>query len=123
MPDKYLWLEYPCDRWYGRITIQLTIVKGQGRWFLYNTETERIEKITDEDKEKYKTRKYFINLFRDIKRIITPYEKSGNLYNRLFVDEKRNAYMLNKRNRLEQLNKENFNAIIKDNKINEKRLN
>lgn len=29
------------------------IVKGQGRWFLYNTETERIEKITDEDKEKY----------------------------------------------------------------------
>ena len=78
--------------------------------------------LTDEDKEKNKTRKYFINLFRDLKRIITPCEKNGSLYNRLFVDEKRNAYMLNKRNRLEQLNKENFNAIIKDNKINEKRL-
>ena len=78
--------------------------------------------LTDEDKEKNKTRKYFINLFRDIKRIITPYDKNLSLYNRLFVDEKRNAYMLNKRNRLEQLNKENFNAIIKDNKINEKRL-
>lgn len=78
--------------------------------------------LTDEDKEKNKTRKYFINLFRDLKRIITPYDKNLSLYNRLFVDEKRNAYMLNKRNRLEQLNKENFNAIIKDNKINEKRL-
>lgn len=78
--------------------------------------------LTDEDKEKHKTRKYFVNLFRDLKRIITPYEKAGSLYNRLFVDEKRNAYMLNKRNRLEQLNKENFNAIIKENKINEKRL-
>ena len=80
------------------------------------------ESLTDEDKEKYKTRKYFVNLFRDLKRIITPYEKAGSLYNRLFVDEKRNAYMLNKRNRLEQLNKENFNAIIKYNKINERRL-
>ena len=80
------------------------------------------ESLTDEDKEKYKTRKYFVNLFRDIKRIITPYKKDGSYYNRLFVDEKRNAYMLNKRNRLEQLNKENFNAIIKDNKINEKKL-
>ena len=80
------------------------------------------QSLTEEDKEKNKTRKYFINLFRDIKRIITPYEKAGSLYNRLFVDEKRNAYMLNKRNRLEQLNKENYNAIIKDNKINEKRL-
>ena len=80
------------------------------------------ESLEEEDKEKYKTRKYFIKLFRDIKRIITPYEKDGSLYNRLFVDEKRNSYLLNKRNRLEQLNKENFNAIIKDNKINEKRL-
>lgn len=80
------------------------------------------ESLTDEDKEKYKTRKYFVNLFRDLKRIITPYEKAGSLYNRLFVDEKRNAYMLNKRDRLEQLNRENYNAIVKDNKINEKRL-
>lgn len=80
------------------------------------------ESLTEEDKEKYKTRKYFIKLFRDIKRIITPYEKNTSYYNRLFVDEKRNSYMLNKRNRLEQLNKENFNAIIKDNKINEKKL-
>lgn len=78
--------------------------------------------LTDEDKEKYKTRKYFINLFRDLKRIITPYEKAGSLYNRLFIDEKRNAYMLNKRDRLEQLNRENYNAIVKDNKINEKGL-
>ena len=87
-----------------------------------DTKEQLKESLTDEDKEKNKTRKYFINLFRDIKRIITPYEKNGSLYNRLFVDEKRNAYMLNKRNRLEQLNKENFNAIVKDNKINEKRL-
>ena len=80
------------------------------------------ESLEEEDKEKYKTRKYFIKLFRDIKRIITPYEKNGNLYNRLFVDEKRNVYMLNKRNRLEQINKENFNEIIKENKINGKHL-
>ena len=80
------------------------------------------ESLTEEDKEKYKNRKYFVKLFRDIKRIITPYEKNTSYYNRLFVDEKRNAYLLNKRNRLEQLNKENFNAIIKDNKINEKKL-
>lgn len=80
------------------------------------------ESLTDEDKEKNKTRKYFVNLFRDLKRIITPYEKNTSLYNRLFVDEKRNAYMLNKRDRLEQLNRENYNAIVKDNKINEKGL-
>ena len=80
------------------------------------------QSLTDEDKEKNKTRKYFINLFRDLKRIITPYNENGNLYNMLFVDKKRNAYMLNERNRLEQLNKENYNAIVKDNKINERRL-
>lgn len=80
------------------------------------------ESLTEEDKEKYKTRKYFIKLFRDIKRIITPYKENGNLYNMLFVDRKFNAYMLNERNRLEQINKENFNEIIKKNKINENKL-
>lgn len=80
------------------------------------------ESLTDEDKEKYKTRKYFIKLFRDIKRIITPYKENGNLYNMLFVDRKFNAYMLNERNRLEQINKENFNEIIKENKINKNKL-
>ena len=80
------------------------------------------ESLEEEDKEKYKTRKYFIKLFRDIKRIITPYKENGSLYNMLFVDRKQNTYMLNKRNRLEQLNKENFNEIIKDNKINKKHL-
>lgn len=78
--------------------------------------------LTEEDKEKNKTRKYFVNLFRDIKRIITPYEENGNIYNMLFIDRKHNAYLLNERNRLEQINKENYNAIIKDYKINEKYL-
>lgn len=87
-----------------------------------DTKEQLKKSLTDEDKEKHKTRKYFINLFRDLKRIITPYEENGNLYNMLFVDRKFNAYMLNERNRLEQLNKENFNAIIKNNKINEKGL-
>ena len=63
--------------------------------------------LTEEDKEKNKTRKYFVNLFRDLKRIITPYEENGNIYNMLFIDRKRNAYLLNERNRLEQINKEN----------------
>ena len=80
------------------------------------------ESLTEEDKEKNKTRKYFVNLFRDIKRIITPYEENGNIYNMLFIDRKHNAYLLNERNRLEQINKENYNAIIKDYKINEKYL-
>lgn len=80
------------------------------------------ESLTDEDKEKNKTRKYFVNLFRDLKRIITPYKKNGSLYNRLFVDDDANVYKLNKRNILEQLNRENFNVIIKNNKINEQRL-
>ena len=78
--------------------------------------------LTEEDKEKNKTRKYFVNLFRDIKRIITPYEENGNIYNMLFIDRKHNAYLLNERNRLEQINKENYNAISKDYKINEKYL-
>lgn len=80
------------------------------------------ESLEEEDKEKYKTRKYFIKLFRDIKRIITPYKENGSLYNMLFIDRKFNAYMLNERNRLEQINKENFNEIIKKNKINENKL-
>lgn len=80
------------------------------------------ESLTEEDKEKNKTRKYFVNLFRDIKRIITPYEDNGNIYNMLFIDRKHNAYLLNERNRLEQINKENFHDISKDYKINEKYL-
>lgn len=80
------------------------------------------ESLTEEDKEKNKTRKYFVNLFRDIKRIITPYEENGNIYNMLFIDRKHNAYLLNERNRLEQINKENYNSISKDYKINEKYL-
>ena len=80
------------------------------------------ESLTEEDKEKNKNRKYFVNLFRDIKRIITPYEENGSYYNMLFIDRKHNAYLLNERNRLEQINKENYNAIIKDYKINEKYL-
>ena len=80
------------------------------------------QSLTEEDKEKNKTRKYFINLFRDLKRIITPYEENGNIYNMLFIDRKHNAYLLNERNRLEQINKENYNAITKDYKINEKYL-
>lgn len=80
------------------------------------------ESLTEDDKKKYETRKYFVNLFRDLKRIITPYKKDGSYYNRLFVDEKYNAYMLNKRNRLEQINRENFNEIIKNNNINKKDL-
>ena len=70
--------------------------------------------LTEEDKEKNKTRKYFVNLFRDIKRIITPYAENGNIYNMLFIDRKHNAYLLNERNRLEQINKENYNSISKD---------
>lgn len=80
------------------------------------------ESLTEEDKEKTKTRKYFVNLFRDLKRIITPYEENGNIYNMLFIDRKHNAYLLNERNRLEQINKENYNSISKDYKINEKYL-
>ena len=80
------------------------------------------ESLTEEDKEKNKTRKYFVNLFRDLKRIITPYEENGNIYNMLFIDRKHNAYLLNERNRLEQINKENFHDISKDYKINEKYL-
>lgn len=80
------------------------------------------ESLTEEDKQKYKTRKYFVNLFRDLKRIITPYEDDGKLYNTLFVDKKCNAYMLNECDELEQLNDGNFNKIIKKNKINEDNL-
>ena len=80
------------------------------------------ESLTEENKEKYKTRKNFIKLFRDLKRIITPYKEDCSYYNMLFVDEKRNTYMLNKRNRLEQLNDSNFNKIIKKHKINENNL-
>lgn len=80
------------------------------------------ESLTDEDKEKYKTRKHFVNLFRDLKRIITPYSENSSYYNMLFIDRKHNAYMLNERNNLEQINDSNFNKIIAQHKINENNL-
>ncbi len=80
------------------------------------------ESLEEEDKEKYKTRKYFVKLFRDIKRIITPYKENGNLYNMLFIDDVENVYKLDKHDELAQINDSQFNKIIKKNKINEKRL-
>ena len=78
--------------------------------------------LTEEDKEKNKTRKYFVNLFRDLKRIITPYEENGSYYNRLFVDDDENVYKLDGCDELNQINDSNFNKIIKKHKINENKL-
>ena len=78
--------------------------------------------LTDEDKENNKTRKYFINLFRDIKRIITPYKENGSLYNMLFVDNNENVYKLDENDELNQINESNFNKIVKKHKINENKL-
>ena len=78
--------------------------------------------LTDEDKEKNKTRKYFVNLFRDIKRIITPYKENGSLYNMLFVDNNENVYKLDENDELNQINESNFNKIVKKHKINENKL-
>lgn len=80
------------------------------------------ESLTEEDKEKYKTRKEFVNLFRDLKRIITPYKNDKNYYNRLFVDDNENVYKLDKHDELTQINEGNFNKIVKKHKINEKDL-
>ena len=80
------------------------------------------ESLKEEDKEKYKTRKYFVKLFRDIKRIITPYEKNGSLYNMLFIDNVENVYKLDEHDELAQINDSQFNKIIKKNKINENKL-
>lgn len=80
------------------------------------------ESLTDEDKEKNKTRKYFVNLFRDLKRIITPYKENGSLYNMLFVDNNENVYKLDENDELNQINESNFNKIVKKHKINENKL-
>lgn len=80
------------------------------------------ESLTEEDKEKNKTRKYFVNLFRDIKRIITPYAENGSYYNRLFVDDDENVYKLDRYDELNQINDSNFNKIIKKHNINENKL-
>lgn len=80
------------------------------------------ESLTEEDKEKSKTRKYFVNLFRDLKRIITPYEENGSYYNRLFVDDDENVYKLDDCDELNQMNDSNFNKIVKKHKINENKL-
>ena len=80
------------------------------------------ESLTEDDKEKYKTRKYFVKLFRDIKRIITPYKENGNLYNMLFIDNVENVYKLDEHDELAQITDSQFNKIIKKNKINENKL-
>ena len=80
------------------------------------------ESLTEEEKEKCKTRKYFIKLFGDIKRIITPYKENGSLYNMLFIDNVENVYKLDEHDELAQITDGQFNKIIKKNKINENKL-
>lgn len=79
------------------------------------------DSLTKEEKKRNKTRKYFVNLFRDLKRIITPYDFDEDYYNKLFKVGVF-PYILNECNILERINKKEFKNIIIEHDINENKL-
>ena len=106
----------------NELTYKQRIQKESIKTKYFNICNKLKNSLTKYEREEYENRKHFVKLFNDIKRIITPYDSNGSYYNRLFVDKKKNVYMLNEYNKLEQINKEKFNTIIRNHNINEKKL-
>lgn len=77
--------------------------------------------LTDEDKKKYKNRKQFIKIFRDIQRITAPDNENISFYNNLFKD-RNERYYLKVDEYLQRVSISEVNEICKNKKMNKTKL-
>lgn len=75
-----------------------------------------------EEQMKYWDWEDYTKLFKDVKNIITPYCFDNNYYNKLFIVDLRKYYILNEDNTFKQIDRKDFENIIRSHKINENKL-